>query len=59
MRSDDTKLFGPDKYQVKDETSGPGAPDIEVLVVPIGFVEHATVHKIHTPSMTLAAVGLR
>lgn len=37
MRSDDVRLVLPDSYQIKDETSGPDAPDLESFVVPLAY----------------------
>jgi hypothetical protein len=31
------RLVPPDSYQIKDETSGPNAPDLEFLVVPLAY----------------------
>ena len=59
MRTDDAKLFPPDAYCIKDESSGSNAPDLETLIVPLGFRRHG-----HTPVppgslIVLCAVGLR
>lgn len=59
VRSDDPNLFGSDKYQIEDETSGPNAPDLELLGLTVGVVEHTVSPLIPCPAMTLVIVGLR
>ncbi|KAF8531934.1 alcohol oxidase [Gautieria morchelliformis] len=36
-RSDDMRLVLSDSYQIKDETSGPNAPDLEHIIVPLAY----------------------
>ncbi|KAF8516688.1 alcohol oxidase [Hysterangium stoloniferum] len=59
VRSDDKKLFPPDKYKVKDETSGPNAPDLELFFVPVGYTEHGCGPVPPGDLGTLGAVLLR
>ncbi|TFK90489.1 GMC oxidoreductase [Polyporus arcularius HHB13444] len=43
VRSTDPKLFPPDQYpadHIDDQTSGPGAPDIELFFSPMGYLKH-------------------
>lgn len=39
IRSDDPKLFPPGEYSrsLEDSTSGPGAPDLEIMAAPFGL----------------------
>ncbi|GJJ09788.1 hypothetical protein Clacol_004012 [Clathrus columnatus] len=62
VRCDDSQLFEPDNYQIQDETSGSDAPDLEILMLPIGFAGIGLTGlcgNIPYPSMTFGAVGLR
>ncbi|KAI0749699.1 GMC oxidoreductase [Daedaleopsis nitida] len=46
LRSDDPVIFPPSEYpaeQIKDTTSGPGAPDIEIFYTPTGYIKHGQV----------------
>ncbi|KIJ29293.1 GMC oxidoreductase [Sphaerobolus stellatus SS14] len=36
-RSDDTSITGKDGYEIKDVTSGPKAPDLETVFMPLAF----------------------
>ncbi|KIJ46345.1 GMC oxidoreductase [Sphaerobolus stellatus SS14] len=59
VRTDDPKLFSPDKYHVKDLASGPGAPDLELIMVPVGMTAHGFGDIPPGESITLIAVLLR
>lgn len=30
-------IIGKDSYDIKDETSGPGAPDLETIILPLAY----------------------
>ena len=59
VRSDDEKLFPADSYKIKDESSGPNAPDIEVINVPLGYTEHGSGPIPPGSLVTMCAVILR
>jgi hypothetical protein len=59
VRTDDEKLFPPDKYQIKDESSSSTAPDIEAIIVPIGYTEHGFGYVPPGSLVTMCAVLLR
>ncbi|KAG9078747.1 hypothetical protein FRC06_008190, partial [Ceratobasidium sp. 370] len=40
FRSDDQKLFGPDRPATEDTTSGKDAPDLELICASLAFAEH-------------------
>ena len=53
MRSDDKALFGDDSPAPEDATSGPSAPDLEMLATPMGYVNHGL-----TPTPLADSLGL-
>ncbi|KAF8581790.1 GMC oxidoreductase [Ramaria rubella] len=59
VRSDDERLFPPDKYNIKDESSGSNAPDLEAFVVPLGFTEHGHGPVPPVSMVSMGAVLLR
>jgi len=59
MRLDDAKLFPPDSYNIKDESSGSNAPDFETLVVPLGYTEHGPGAVPPKEMITMSAILLR
>ncbi|KAF8481381.1 alcohol oxidase [Gautieria morchelliformis] len=59
VRTDDAKLFPPDSYQIKDESSSLTAPDIEVVMVPMGYTEHGFGYTPPGSLVTMGAVLLR
>ncbi|TFK62260.1 alcohol oxidase [Pluteus cervinus] len=51
VRTDDPTLFPPSRYpqQLRDSTSGPGAPDLEFFTTPLAYKEHGAVgFDVHT-----------
>ena len=59
-RSDDMRLVPPDSYEIKDETSGTNAPDIESLVIPFGYpIANRLLPSILGDFMTMGTVLLR
>ncbi|GJJ09802.1 hypothetical protein Clacol_004026 [Clathrus columnatus] len=62
VRSDNTRLFGPDNYQIQDETSSLDGPDLEIAMIPIGFINYCLTGmggKYSYPSMNVFATALR
>ncbi|QRV97652.1 GMC oxidoreductase [Ceratobasidium sp. AG-Ba] len=58
FRSDDTKLFPGLGPLSEDTTSGPGAPDIELISMPIGFTRQGE-ERLADNMMTIIATVLR
>lgn len=61
LRSDDPKLFPKDKFSatIEDSTSGPGAPDLEIICCPVGLKRHGDARCPGGQTGTMAAVLLR
>jgi choline dehydrogenase len=59
VRLDDEKLFPPDGYEIQDETSGPDAPDLETIIIPLGFTQHGHGPVPSGSTITIMAVLLR
>lgn len=59
VRSGDLKLFDSDKYLIKDGTSGPNAPDIELIFFPVGFNPSGIGKSAPVPSMNILAILLK
>ena len=59
MRTTDPKMFPRDSYHVVDKASGPNAPDLETILLPLDYSSHG-----HSPGpprsvVTLLAIALR
>ncbi|KAJ7151717.1 alcohol oxidase [Mycena filopes] len=62
VRSSDPALFPPGEFSsvtVEDSTSGPDAPDLELTVSPVGYIDHARTRLVNKPSLGLHIVLLR
>ena len=59
MRSTDPKLFSKDSYEVVDETSGPDAPDLETILLPLDFSSIGDPAVSPQSIVTLLAILLR
>jgi choline dehydrogenase len=59
FRSDDPKICPGLPPLSEDSTSGPNAPDIELIVVPIAFKNHGYEEISSGDLMTVIAVNLR
>lgn len=61
LRSDDPTVFPKDEFpdSIEDSTSGPGAPDIEIICTPVGLKRHGDVECPGGETGSMAAVLLR
>lgn len=59
FRSDDPKLFPGLPSLHEDSSSGPGAPDIELIAMPIGFRNHGLEHVADGDLMSIGTIALR
>ncbi|QRV83544.1 GMC oxidoreductase [Ceratobasidium sp. AG-Ba] len=59
VRSDDPKLFPGLPPLSEDTSSGPGAPDIELISLPLGFKNHGKEHIADGDLMSITTVVLR
>ncbi|KIJ66939.1 GMC oxidoreductase [Hydnomerulius pinastri MD-312] len=61
LRTDDPRLFPPAEYNhdIEDSTSGPDAPDIEIIAVPTPVERHSDVLEAGLHGYTLLAILLR
>ena len=61
IRSDDPVVFPKDQYPntIEDTTSGPGAPDLEIICTPVGLKRHGDEPTPGGQIGSMAAVLLR
>ena len=61
LRATDPLLFPSDKFPdpLEDTSSGPGAPDMELIAIPFAFTEHGAGEVPSGPLVSMAAVLLR
>ncbi|KAG8704498.1 hypothetical protein FRC09_003496 [Ceratobasidium sp. 395] len=59
LRSDDPKLFPGLSPLSEDSSSGPGAPDLELISMPLAFKNHGKEFVANGDMMCIAAVPLR
>ncbi|KAG9101192.1 hypothetical protein FRC06_003277 [Ceratobasidium sp. 370] len=59
LRTDDPKLFPGLSPLSEDSTSGPGAPDLELIGLPIGFKDHGKEFVANGDLMCITAIPLR
>lgn len=60
-RSDDAQLFPKDQFPkvIEDSTSGPGAPDVELVVSPMAWTDHGFGPMASGPLYSIGAILLR
>ncbi|KAJ6573809.1 alcohol oxidase [Mycena vulgaris] len=61
FRSSDPKLFPPELFPgaIEDPTSGADAPDLELTVTPMGYLDHSRAKLPNKPSLGLHIILLR